>query len=260
MFNKASSIFFSLTVVAIFAFNVGSAEADNIITDGLIHYWTFDQANVHGDTAEDIWGDNDGTLVGDPQIGEGEVKEALEFDGDDYIELDDSTFPVGNEPRTVSAWAEYVGDGSTETIFYYGVTSTCGQRFDVHQRVEGIGIAYCCHFWGSPEKISGWHHITVVILEEATSSDKVEVYIDGERTEEATLAGSIQGTWGTVLVGKAWIAGRDDAATYKGVIDDVLLYNRALSPEEVKQNYTARGFAVDAAGSLVTLWGRLKTR
>ena len=51
-----------------------------VVTDGLISYWTFDKADIEGDTAKDVWGPNNGTISG-AKIAKGLVRDALEFDG-----------------------------------------------------------------------------------------------------------------------------------------------------------------------------------
>jgi hypothetical protein len=58
------------------------------VTDGLVSYWTFDKQDIAGNTAKDVWGKNDGTIVGNPKRVAGRVNGALEFDGsDDYVNL-----------------------------------------------------------------------------------------------------------------------------------------------------------------------------
>ena len=52
---------------------------------------------------------------------------------------------------------------------------------------------------------------------------------------------------------------------FKGIIDEVAIYNRALSAEEVKQNMEAQGVpeppegtAVEPVGKLALIWGVIK--
>ncbi|MDE0085929.1 MAG: hypothetical protein OXU23_09480, partial [Candidatus Poribacteria bacterium] len=66
----------------------GITDAKNIVTDGLVSYWTFDLQNIKDRIAEDIWGENDATIMGNPEIVGGRVKQALKFDGiKDYVNL-----------------------------------------------------------------------------------------------------------------------------------------------------------------------------
>ena len=43
-------------------------------------------------------------------------------------------------------------------------------------------------------------------------------------------------------------------------MDEVAIYNRAISEDEVKQNFAAKGFAaVKSANKITETWGRIKT-
>ena len=46
---------------------------------------------------------------------------------------------------------------------------------------------------------------------------------------------------------------------FEGVIDEVRIYDRALTPDEVYQNATAEKMSVDSNGKLAFTWGRIKT-
>ena len=66
----------------------GITDAENIVTDGLVSYWTFDDKDIIGNTVKDVWGENDATIVGTPSIVNGHLKDALKFDGlKDYVNL-----------------------------------------------------------------------------------------------------------------------------------------------------------------------------
>ena len=78
---------FMIVVLALIFVVAYMAEAQ-VITDGLLMYWTFDQADVDGETAKDVIGGNDGTIFGDPEVVEGKFNQALEFAGNnDYLEV-----------------------------------------------------------------------------------------------------------------------------------------------------------------------------
>ena len=57
-------ILFSVVSIALTAI----AEAKTIVTDGLVSYWTFDLHNIKDGIAEDVWGENNATIVGNPTI------------------------------------------------------------------------------------------------------------------------------------------------------------------------------------------------
>ena len=43
-----------------------------------------------------------------------------------------------------------------------------------------------------------------------------------------------------------------------GLIDEVVIYDRALSAKEVKQNFESKGLAVNPAGKLAARWAEIK--
>jgi len=55
---------------------------------------------------------------------------------------------------------------------------------------------------------------------------------------------------------KLWTYG--DRAWFDGTIDEVCIYNRALSEKEVKQNFKSKGWAVNRADKLSVIWGDIK--
>ena len=82
------------------------AKAQNIVEDGLVSYWSFD-----GGTAEDLFGDNDGTIEGGPGVVDGKIGDALEFDGvDDFVDMGDpadDSLDFGDEKDfSIAAWMD----------------------------------------------------------------------------------------------------------------------------------------------------------
>ena len=84
-FNECYHLFISVLTLAMFCHN---GWTKSVVTDGLVSYWTFDRHNIVGGTVKDIWGENDGTIVGNPKVVKGYVREALKLDGPrDYVNL-----------------------------------------------------------------------------------------------------------------------------------------------------------------------------
>ena len=82
-----NGIHFMTFAIIISIFSLHTALA-SIVTDGLVSYWTFDRGYITNKTVKDVWGDNNGTLIGNPKVVPGQVGEALEFDGiDDFVNL-----------------------------------------------------------------------------------------------------------------------------------------------------------------------------
>ena len=61
------------------------------------------------------------------------------------------------------------------------------------------------------------------------------------------------GTIGTIMNGD-----EAEEAFIFGILDEVSIYDRTLSADEVEQNFIAGGLAVNAAGKLALTWGGIK--
>jgi hypothetical protein len=236
-----------------------------MVTDGLVGYWPLDEGTIKGKTVEDVWGENDGTMGGDPKVVAGRIGEALEFDGDDSVDIPgtDALNFNGKEELTVAAW---VNVGSDDPVI--GVVAKCCGEIVAQRDVNGWALRYdgrnggqemefiVCPGWqgdggfGAPLFKEGeWHYLTGVV-----DKDKMLLYVDGDLVKEMPFSGPIT-TGGTKTeIGKAGDGG------FIGLIDEVVIYDRALSADEIKQNFASKGLAVNLVGKLTTLWGRIKIR
>ncbi len=114
----------------------GITDAENIVTDGLVSYWTFDREDIIDNTVKDVWGENNATIVGTPTIVNGHLKEALKFDGiKDYVNLTTlGDFGAKLDFSTVEVWIKTDYKETWTTIF-----KTIGHGCD-DWRVMGWGI------------------------------------------------------------------------------------------------------------------------
>ena len=73
-----------------------------------------------------------------------------------------------------------------------------------------------------------------------------------EKSKSRAAAGPLQANDRNLLVGKY-------NNTFDGIIDEVAIYNRVLTEEEIKQDMN-KGilYAVSPAGRLATTWARIK--
>ena len=74
--------------------------------DGIVSYWSFDEGTIAGGTVEDVLGDNDGELEGNPKPVAGKVGNALEFNGENFVHIPGtgSLEFAGAEEMSVVAW------------------------------------------------------------------------------------------------------------------------------------------------------------
>ncbi len=223
----------------------------SIVPVGLVGHWRLDETS--GTTAIDYASSNNGTMQGglDPATDSvpGRVGTALNFGGD--VNKYSIAVPYNSDfvmtgDLTLSAWIKH--DTSLEGIysshriismqsnsptrFYFIRTITSGSQrtiqFAVTGDTQGDGAT------GTVDVNDGqWHHIAGV-LEGST----YRVYVDGVLDDSITDTGP-PGTVDTT-VEPLRIGGVSTVAeNYAGDIDDVRVYNRALSADEIKQIYQA---------------------
>ena len=197
-----------------------------------IAYWSFDNDMT------DATGNNNGNCTDTkcPELVMGQVVNAYEFDGSyDFIEVEDSPSLDITDAITISAWIKTkTSNGKiVDKIRYTGTTNKAGYRLQLlSSRVLSFGIANVD--WASVEDTKiitddKWHHAVGVY-----DGSEVALYVDGSLVDTNTNLPSTIGTNDLKLK----IAVASDSATYfKGRIDEVIIYNRALSSNEIKDIY-----------------------
>jgi len=221
-------------------------------TPALVARWKLDETS--GAVARDSAGGHDGTLHGDPawMPAGGKRRGALAFDGvDDYVNCGrGGVFDIRNE-ITVSAWIKV--DDFAESwcpIVTKGDSAWRLQsaRIDRPGTLEfactGLAVPYTQ--WGN---VLGniriddgrWHHAAGTY-----DGARISLYIDGVLDVTSIASGYINANDYDVF-----IAGNAEKPTrfFGGLIDDVRVYNYALSPDEIATLAVAsRVFHVDIAG------------
>ncbi len=199
---------------------------------GLVGYWTFDEGQ--GSTAHDISGNGlDGKLNGNPKWVAGHLGSALDFDGsDDYVEVPNNPLLSLTDAITIAAWTNMRANASGEMAIVskggwaandlpYELTETPGDVI-FWQFYNDAGRDTC-----SPTSppVGEWHHIG------ATYDGKVfKCYIDGKLAEEWAYAGKMPKNTAAMAIGRRSRGG----TMFNGMIDDVAIYDRALSLDEIQ--------------------------
>jgi len=254
MFNKTIITALVLTAIATIVCYVYVAESQEYVTDGLIGFWTMDKEDIQGETVKDVSGQNNhGTIGGDPQIVNGQIEEALDFDGtDDFVAIPD----LGNEPAvSVEIWAR--ADEPFPNI--RGLLSTFDppqwKAGTVHFKFESNQIDILKSDGGRiqvPAEPNVWYHVGYT---SDTENDELRLYVDGELID-TVAAGAEPNNLASLRIGS-----EHDGRYFPGILDEVRLYKRALTEEEMKQNFNVTNNSltpVQPAGKLAVTWGALK--
>ena len=258
MSSKISGVV--LVVIVASAWCINAAEAQKAVIDGLVSFWTLDKADIDGDTVKDIVGINDGTMQGDVKIVPGKINDALEFDGvgafvdcggDESLNLTDAL--------TIELWMKpnSAGEGGPNAGPVCKAIAAGNWNWQLRYNAPGSFMGFQFNAGGSkwisvqqnlePEE---WHHITGTY----DGSDAV-CYLNGDETDRLSIP-AITSSNDPLLIGQdGWIN------VFDGIVDEVRIYSRALSENEVKQNYRSRSqLAVEPAGKLAITWGDIRVR
>ena len=235
------------------------SQAQAVELKGLVLYLPFDEGN--GDVAYDLSGNgNNGKLVKNPKWVDGKIGKALEFDGSNYVEVPDSDTLDMEEQITIAAWIFPKLKGSQwqgvvtkgldarenyELLINTGGFMHTGWLFDTGRVWANRGGAGTL----SAEK---WQHIAVTYKPGEWVS-----YLNGEVVDTKTnVKGKMVTDDEPLVVGDE----RPMNRLFQGIIDEVALFNRALSQDEIKEimNGIKPLLDVNYKDKLATTWADVK--
>jgi hypothetical protein len=227
-----------------------------IIEDGLVSRWTFDDADIEGKTVKDVQGNNDGSIEGAPEVVEGKVGNALNFDGaaDHVVVPSDESMNFGAGDFSICAWAKTTATtgrwAERQDIVGKGDPSVSGYALSADSNKAFFWVGGAGEVPGTSDINDGeWHHLAGV-----RKGADVFLYVDGQLEAQGTNAENVD-TAISCIIAKHPTKGE---SFFAGAIDEVLIYNRALGEDEIKQIYEAKSAAVNAVGKLSFTWGRTK--
>src|SRR5581483_5858118 len=226
--------FLCLLIVGASLVGLAGQAQTTFLTNGLIAYYPFDG------NANDAVGTNDGVVVGATLTNDmfGNPNHAYLFNGTNYIQCTDAGFPSGSGDRTVCLWLELssFGDGTTYP-FGYGTVATDSAFYSYVDNLHSDAPAIALAESGNGTSVPRWHGVTTNIWYHLTitysgSNSTAALYINGTNVAQTTR------NFETALTGSFYIgAGFEPALPFYGAINNVRIYNRALSPDEVSNLY-----------------------
>ncbi|MEN6424925.1 MAG: glucoamylase family protein [Phycisphaerales bacterium] len=220
--SKSLGVAFSVLAIAL----ISTGQASSVTVDpNLVGHWKLDG------NANDSAGVNHGVLIGsptwanDPQRGW-----CLDLNGNgDYVDVGEDPSLTFTERITVACWiAVREFDRNWNAIVTKGDDWVLARTRD-DNRVAFLCLGLTGEGW--PEVYSqdvndgGWHHIGGVY-----DGAQLCMYQDGTCVDSKSLGGRINSNWSTVLIGEN---GQTSGRCWNGLIDDVRIYDRPLTAEEI---------------------------
>ena len=229
----------------------------------MVAWWPLDEN--YGTTSNDIVGSNNGTHIGSPVPTSGKVNGALDFGSFgsplSYVEVPDSpSLNFGTGDLSIDAWfnngiGPIVSKLSNSGIGYE-LRSDIIMSTDLPSGTRALiltvvgsegGLSYydCGEVPPAP-----WSHVAAVI-DRGTNTAKC--YVNGVLSD--TITDSIMGS--TATAGDSLFIGYNtiNSDRYAGIIDEVELFNRALTESEIQDIYNA-GAAGKCKDFILMPWDR----
>lgn len=221
--------------------------------EGLLGYWKFDDGQ--GDVAVDSSGHQHDGDIWNAQWVEGPFGTALHFKGKDtYVAVPELAQLDGSDAMTVEAWVYWEGTGRYPNILTGGTWSPGGFLLFVNER-------QCSFRMGRPgvsaaEDRAQWREVSVPLLTRfemrrwyhlaATfQRPTITTYVDGRQV------GSSQWDYPVSHKNDLVIGKWSGVNTHHGLIDEVKVYERALSGAEILSAYQKQAAARSTADGQV---------
>jgi uncharacterized protein (TIGR02145 family) len=222
------------------------------LNNGLVGYWTFNNQDMNwatGKALDKSGSGNDGQIMNMSTTTspvQGKMGQGLKFDGtyNKYVNIGNPSvlqFTSGTNSFTVAAWFKKTANADNNTVIMkqgltnnlsYGLIGNMNGTFSFRMGKQSVGSDNV-----TSDVISNgvWHYAVGVYT---ASTNGMQLYIDGT----APISGTY--TMGNLTSDNSLALGNDvggldpgDNRAFNGLIDDVRVYNRALSAAEIRQLY-----------------------
>ncbi|VVB78285.1 Concanavalin A-like lectin/glucanases superfamily protein [uncultured archaeon] len=203
----------------------------------LVSWWRMDDLNSSGGVL-DYMGRNNGTNYGATQTGNGKFGDAMSFDGSDYLQI--PSIKISNFSSTVSFWAKpssqtaksqgILSSGSGGSYGPYIIILTNSDPVAIQSRDDGSNVRQLGSV-SRPAILETWHQYTLVY-----NSSNVAFYFDGNLN---AITASQPNNLTPLFIGAGYSLGESAGARMNGSLDDVMIFNRSLTPQEIVGIYNA---------------------
>jgi len=205
----------------------------------IVAYWNFEEAS--GDLLDQVVS-NDGTNDGCEYGTAGIIDDCWTFvaANTDFVTIpDNAALKFASGDFSVQAWVKYPETASTLYIINKGTEEVGGIRWTIqiastagaiYWSIDDNTAAKTIKTTGTNYDNDAWHHVVGV-----RDGNNLILYVDGSAETPLDITG--YGSLDTTEDLKIGARSEDDRRNWEGEIDEVGIWNRTLSPEEVTQLY-----------------------
>jgi hypothetical protein len=251
--------------IVFFFFIFGTIQAQETLVNGLVAYYPFN-GNANDESGNGKNGTIFNTTLSDDRFGNSNSCYEFNSSNSSYISLPDI------EESSISLWV-YLKSPANDISIYSSPVDLVGQSIFINfeKPNDPIGCAntnlkfdkWCIYFgyWGNDiclplkEDPIGWHNITISRSDNVVKAAYDGQFLDGYLWDEPVLDGTDTGTgsWSSQMSQPFTLprtpntkqAERKIGSTLDGKIDNIRLYNRALSDSEILAIYNETQSSID---------------
>jgi hypothetical protein len=209
---------------------------------GLVGWWPGEG------NANDVTGNNNGTLVNDVGFAPGEAGQAFSFDGvNSYVSIPDSPLLDSlTTSITVEAWIKV--NQLTVNSDWVGIVTKGNSSWRLQATSEANTVTFSVNGASPNQDLTGgqnvndgqWHYVAGVY-----DGANMSLYVDGTLDVSQPATGSIAQTSDPLCIAanaQAYVLSCsciEPGYFFNGLIDEVSIYNRALAAQEIQAIYNA---------------------
>ena len=222
------------------------ASARTLSQAGTVAEWHLDDGS--GSSAADSSGNsNTGTLNGSPAWVTGKTNTGLQFDGlNTYVSVTDSNSLDLTTGISIEAWVkcgDISQDGSTRRVLDKGAY-LLGASDKSYFKIFKGGVASSVEKTWTSADVNVWHHLVGTY-----DGTAVKLYQDGVLVNQTATTGNIDTNTSVLNIGRQ----SSGAGRFIGIIDEVKIYNRALTLAEVVEHYNPASADTTAPAQVNTI-------
>jgi len=216
---------------------MASTTAGQFSEKGLLACWNFDEGN--GEEAKDSSGNGNHGKIRGAKWSSGKIGHGLQFDGKSYVFVPHSEqLNFGAGDFTIEFWIKSECDGVWQAIGKNKLWFDNGSGW--HFSAAGIPADFLFEISGEKKRNSmrlstgrkfEWSHIAVV-----RDGGSLDFYINGELKFSRENMDECQGNNDNkenLYIGSF----KGESMFFKGMLDEIRIYERALGADEVKSHY-----------------------